>query len=209
MLISPFNYKFQKVFLWLNVLSFEPRFPDDLYYRLWQPFTDKNEVVLTQTSVNSLDFWNKPPVKAFSKAIAASVGKKLEIQWPSGSLQSTRYYVSLYFQDNRAASANSWRVFSVAINGNIFYNNLNVSTGGVTIYSAEWPLSGPTTITLTPDAKSSAGPLINAGEVYQILPFGRRTLAKDGSFFSLLLVVEYGYKDFIFQKNSSKMVRVS
>ncbi|KAH1120335.1 hypothetical protein J1N35_003495 [Gossypium stocksii] len=154
-------------------------FPDDPYYRLWQPFTDKNEVLSTQTSVSSSDFWNKPPEKAFSKAIAAGVGKKLEIQWPSGSLQSTRYYISLYFQDNRATSANSWRVFSVAVNGKTFYNNLNVSTGGVTIYSAEWPLSGPTKITLTPDAKSSAGPLINAGEVYQILPFGRRTLAKD------------------------------
>ncbi|KAE8703134.1 Leucine-rich repeat (LRR) family protein isoform 2 [Hibiscus syriacus] len=154
-------------------------FPDDPYYRFWQPFTDKNEVVSSQTKVTTSEFWNKPPEVIFTKAIAAGAGKELEISWPPGSLPATKYHISLYFQDNRSPGDDAWRVFTVEINGKAFYNNVKVSTGGVSIYSPGWPLSGQTQISLSPDAKSSAGPLINAGEIYQILPFGRRTLTRE------------------------------
>ncbi|XVF01252.1 hypothetical protein REPUB_Repub04eG0071900 [Reevesia pubescens] len=154
-------------------------FPDDPHYRLWQPFKDKNSVVSSQSSVSTSEFWNKPPAKAFETAITTSPGKKLEVQWPPGSLPSTKYYISLYFQDNRKPNTNTWRVFSVAVNGKTFYSNLNVTTGGVTVSAPQWPLSGHTQISLTPDAKNSDGPLINAGEVYQIMPLGGRTLTRD------------------------------
>ncbi|XWS68017.1 hypothetical protein CRYUN_Cryun04dG0054200 [Craigia yunnanensis] len=128
-------------------------FPDDPHYRLWQPFKDKNAVVSSQSSVSTSEFWNKPPAKAFVTAITTSPGKKLEVQWPP---------------------------LSLPINRKNFYSNLNVTTGGVTVYAPQWPLSGLTKISLTPDAKSSDGPLINAGEIYQILPLGGRTLTRDG-----------------------------
>ncbi|KAK8527841.1 hypothetical protein V6N13_085652 [Hibiscus sabdariffa] len=154
-------------------------FPDDPYYRFWQPFTDDNEVVSSQTKVTTSEFWNKPPEGIFFNAIAAEEGKKLEVTWPPGSLPATKYHISLYFQDNRPAGADASRVFTVEINGKTFYNNLKVSTGGVSIYSPGWPLSGETQISLSPDDESSVGPLINAGEIYQILPFGRRTLTRE------------------------------
>ncbi|XP_017971471.1 PREDICTED: putative leucine-rich repeat receptor-like serine/threonine-protein kinase At2g14440 [Theobroma cacao] len=154
-------------------------FPDDPQYRLWQPFKDNNSFVSSQSSVSTSEFWNKPPAKAFETAITTSPGKKLEVQWPPLSLPSTNYHISLYFQDNRKPSTNSWRVFSVSVNGKTFYSNLNVTTDGVTVYASQWPLSGQTQISLTSDTKSSVGPLINAGEVYQILPLGGRTLTRD------------------------------
>ncbi|XVF45150.1 hypothetical protein PTKIN_Ptkin02bG0181900 [Pterospermum kingtungense] len=154
-------------------------FPDDPHYRWWQPFKDKNTVVSSQSSVSTSEFWNNPPGKAFATAITTSPGNKLEVQWPPLSLPKTRYYIALYFQDNRKPNTNTWRVFSVAINGKTFYSNLNATTGGVTVYAPQWPLSGQTRITLTPDAKSSDAPLINAGEIYQILPLGGRTLTRD------------------------------
>ncbi|OMO63235.1 hypothetical protein COLO4_32660 [Corchorus olitorius] len=155
-------------------------FPDDPQYRLWQPFKDNNIVVTSQSGVNTADFWDKPPAKAFETAITTDPGgKKLEVQWPPMALPSTKYRISLYFQDDRKPSTNSWRVFSVSVNGQNFYSNLNVTTSGVTVFSAQWPLSGQTQITLTPDDKSSDAPLINAGEVYQIIPLGGRTLTRD------------------------------
>ena len=44
----------------------------------------------------------------------------------------------------------SWRVFDVSVNEEVFYTVLNVSTAGVMVYGANRPLSGQTTIKLTP-----------------------------------------------------------
>ena len=86
----------------------------------------------------------------------------------------------LYFQDNRTPSPYSWRVFNVSVNGKNFFSNLNVTTKGVTVYSSMWPLSGQTEISLSPADGMPVGPVINAGEVLQILALGGRTLSRDG-----------------------------
>ncbi|KAK7362640.1 hypothetical protein VNO77_04758 [Canavalia gladiata] len=154
-------------------------YPDDKFNRMWQPFKDQNPVVATHSNVTSSDFWNLPPPGAFNSGITTSRGKTLEIQWPLASLPSTYYYISLYFQDNRNPSPYSWRVFDVSINGHTFFSNLNTTTKGVTVYSAQWPLSGQTKITLTPGSGVPVGPVINAGEIYQVLPLGGRTRTRD------------------------------
>lgn len=134
-----------------------------------------------KSSVNPSDFWNVPPVKAFASGITTSRGKKLEVKWPLVSLPSTKYYISLYFQDNRSPSPFSWRVFSVSVNGMNFYTDLNVTHKGIMVYSAKWPLSGQTVITMTPNSNSPVGPLINAAEILQIFPLGGRTNTRDGN----------------------------
>ncbi|KAG5143710.1 hypothetical protein JHK82_019405 [Glycine max] len=154
-------------------------FPDDKLNRMWQPYKDQNLVVESHSNVTSSDFWNQPPVKAFSSAMTTSRGKTLEIQWPPMSLPSTYYYISLYFQDNRNPSPYSWRIFDVSINGHTFFSSLNATTKGVTVYAAKWPLSGQTKITLTPGSGIPVGPVINAGEIYQVLPLGGRTHTRD------------------------------
>ncbi|KAB2042803.1 hypothetical protein ES319_D02G242800v1 [Gossypium barbadense] len=160
-------------------------FPEDPYYRLWQPFKDDStDVVSSQSSITTSEFWNKPPAEAFVTAITMSTTKKLDVQWPPGLLPSTRYHVSLYFRDDRNSKTNTWRVFSILVNGKTFYSNLNVTTDGVTVYAPNWPLSGKTLISLIPDTKSSIAPLINAGEIYQLMPLGGRTLPQDGTVFS-------------------------
>ncbi|KAL5788305.1 hypothetical protein ACOSP7_005254 [Xanthoceras sorbifolium] len=158
-----------------NMISF----PDDKFNRLWQPYKDQNPVVNSHFNVTSSDFWNIPPVKAFASAITTSRGKALQIKWPPVSLPSSRYYIALYFQDSRTPSPFSWRVFSVSINGNDFYKDVNATTKGVTVCGSEWPLSGQTEITLTPRNDSPVGPIINAGEIFQILPLGGRTHTRD------------------------------
>ncbi|TYG80976.1 hypothetical protein ES288_D02G260400v1 [Gossypium darwinii] len=135
-------------------------------------------------SITTSEFWNKPPAEAFVTAITMSTTKKLDVQWPPGLLPSTRYHVSLYFRDDRNSKTNTWRVFSILVNGKTFYSNLNVTTDGVTVYAPNWPLSGKTLISLIPDTKSSIAPLINAGEIYQLMPLGGRTLPQDGTVFS-------------------------
>jgi hypothetical protein len=158
---------------------------------LWQPFKDHNPAVTSRSSITSSDFWNLPPAKSFENAITTSRGKELRIQWPPGNLPATSYYISLYFQDNRKPSPHSWRLFTVSLNGKNFYTDLNATTSGVTVYAAHWPLSGQTEIVLTPSDGMPVGPLINAAEIYQILPLGGRTLARDGSPSSPVLFVPF------------------
>ncbi|KAJ0264451.1 Leucine-rich repeat [Hirschfeldia incana] len=156
-------------------------YPDDQYNRLWQPFSDlKHQTVISQSSVNPSDFWNIPPAKAFMEGFTVSKGKKaLELQWPPFPLPATKYYIALYFQDDRSPGPLSWRAFGASINGAAFSRRLNVSTSGVMVYSGQWPLSGQTTITLTPAKGSPMGAVINAGEVFQVIPLGGVTNISD------------------------------
>ena len=121
-----------------------------------------------------------PPAKALRAGVTTSRGKKLSVQWPPVELPAATYYVALYFQDSRTASPYSWRVFDVAVNGKEFFRELNASAAGVMVYSTMMPLSGKMEIVLTPNETSPVGPLINAGEIYQIVPLGGRTATRDG-----------------------------
>ncbi|XP_015944583.1 probable LRR receptor-like serine/threonine-protein kinase PAM74 [Arachis duranensis] len=153
-------------------------FPDDQFNRMWQPYKEQQKsVVKSQSNVSSSDFWNLPPAKAFSAGITTN-DKTLEINWPTVALPASQYYISLYFQDNRIPSPDSWRIFDVSINENKFFSGLNATTKGVTVYGAQWPLSGHTKITLT-STRGEVAPVINAGEVYQVFPLGGRTRTRD------------------------------
>ncbi|XP_074276787.1 putative LRR receptor-like serine/threonine-protein kinase At1g67720 [Silene latifolia] len=154
-------------------------YPDDEFHRWWEPFKDSNPTVKCQSSIVSSDFWNMPPRQALSSAITTSRGKTLQIQWPPMPLPPTNYYVSLYFQDNRNPSPYSWRVFNVSLNGETFYSKLNVTASGVNVYATQWPLSGQTQLTLTPDNDIPVGPMINAAEMLQLLPLTGLTTARD------------------------------
>ncbi|KAJ0984537.1 hypothetical protein J5N97_002893 [Dioscorea zingiberensis] len=154
-------------------------YPDDQFNRYWESFTDENPVVGSHLDVSASEFWNIPPEKAFRRGLTTSRGKKLTVKWPPVQLPDANYYIALYFQDNRTPSPFSWRIFDIKINGKNFYTRLNVSVTGVMVYGAHWPLSGQTMITLTPDENSTVGPVINAGEILQIVPLGGRTHTRD------------------------------
>ncbi|KAK6159344.1 hypothetical protein DH2020_006658 [Rehmannia glutinosa] len=154
-------------------------FPDDSFNRYWQPFTDNNPFVSSQSNVTPTTFWNIPPQSAFASALTTSRGKNLTLNWPPFSLSSGLYYIALYFQDNRHQSPYSWRVFDVYVNGATFFQNLNVTASGQSVVGAEWPLTGTTQITMVPSHDTRVGPLINAGEVFQILPVGGKTVTRD------------------------------
>lgn len=166
------------------------------------PFSDPTRLVVDSSfNITSTDLWNIPPANALSKGITASKGNQLVINWPAMNLPAASYYVALYFQDNRSPSPYSWRVFDVKLNNQSFYEKLNASTKGVMVYGARWPLSGQTEVRLVPGANMDKGPVINAGEVFQVVPLGSRTFPRDGMQlflfiasspnFSILNVVSY------------------
>ncbi|XP_020210575.1 leucine-rich repeat receptor-like serine/threonine-protein kinase At2g14510 isoform X1 [Cajanus cajan] len=151
------------------------RYPDDGFDRIWEPFGLSNSTKASTENVSLSGFWNLPPAKIFETHIGSNQLESLELRWPTASLQSSKYYIALYFADDTAGS----RTFNISVNGITYYHNLNVIPSGVVVFANQWPLSGPTTVTLTPAPSSSSGPLINAGEVFGVLPLGGRTTTGD------------------------------
>ncbi|KAG8049995.1 hypothetical protein GUJ93_ZPchr0009g144 [Zizania palustris] len=155
-------------------------YPLDRFNRYWEAHNDGTPTVESQASVSPMAFWNKPPQGVFRRGVTTGGGgESLELHWPPVQLPAATYYLALYFQDNRARGPLSWRVFDVAVNGEMFFSGLNVTTAGSMLYGAKWPLSGQTKITLTPAPGSLVGPVINAAELMMVVPLGGRTHPRD------------------------------
>ncbi|KAL9237618.1 hypothetical protein vseg_012145 [Gypsophila vaccaria] len=152
------------------------RSPDDQFDRFWQPFGLSSPITgVSNVSVSGI--WNLPPAKIFKTRLTVDKGP-MELQWPAGPLPNSEYYIALYFADDRASSH---REFSVSINDVPFISNLNVTSSGVSVFSTKWPLAGLTNLTFTPAAGSDSGPLINGGEMFDILSVGQKTLVRDAA----------------------------
>ncbi|CAN6444866.1 unnamed protein product [Victoria cruziana] len=155
------------------------RFPDDQFDRFWHQFPDAHQSFSTTSNVSVTGFWNIPPSKVFDTGLMEMEGKKIELQWPSIALQNSSYYIALYFRHHQVPGSPPWRVFNVSINNVEFYRNLNVTPGGEAVFATRWPLFNFTSILLSTSAQSSVGPVINAGEILQIVKLGGRTLTRD------------------------------
>ncbi|XP_054807039.1 putative leucine-rich repeat receptor-like serine/threonine-protein kinase At2g14440 isoform X2 [Prosopis cineraria] len=155
------------------------RYPDDSFDRFWEPFGESNFAQAGSSNISVSGFWNLPPLKIFETQLGSDQLESLELKWPPESLQSSKFYISLYFANNEESSLGGSRIFNISVNGIGYYHDLNVTSDGVVVFARQWPLSGPTTITLTRTASSSLGPVINAGEIFDVVPLGGRTLTRD------------------------------
>lgn len=152
------------------------RYPDDQFDRFWEPYGGNDSTVSGNRDIYVSEFWNVPPLKVFETAMTNTKVEHLELSWPPAFLRNSTYYIALYFVEDRNSSS---RVFDVSINNVMYYHNLNVTPAGACVFATRWPLVGPTMITLTPAMGSKIGPLINAGEIFEVLDLGGRTSTRD------------------------------
>ncbi|KAK4357196.1 hypothetical protein RND71_022806 [Anisodus tanguticus] len=152
------------------------RYPDDEFDRYWEPY-GQHSPAESSIHVSVSGIWNHPPAKVFQTRLTLSQVEPMELLWPPAALPNATYYIALYFADDQDSF--SGRAFSISINDIVFYPNLNVTPAGMVVFADQWPLYGNTKITLTPLFGSSIGPLINAGEVFEVLPVGGKTHTRD------------------------------
>lgn len=152
------------------------RYPDDEFDRYWEPY-GRYSPAESFSDVSVSGIWNHPPAKVFQTRFTVRKLEAMELLWPPSPLPNTTYYIALYFADDQDSF--SGRAFNISINDIVFYPNLNVTPAGMVVFASQWPLYGITKITLTPVFGSSIGPLINAGEVFQVLPLGGKTHTRD------------------------------
>ncbi|KAG5587779.1 hypothetical protein H5410_048213 [Solanum commersonii] len=152
------------------------KYPDDEFDRYWEPYGQHSPAEsFSHVSVSGI--WNHPPAKVFRTRLTVPKPEAMELLWPPAPLPNATYYIALYFADDQ--NSLSGRTFNISINDILFYSNLNVAPPGMVVFASQWLLSGITKITLTPVIGSSVGPLINAGEVFEVLPLGGRTHTRD------------------------------
>ncbi|XVF28898.1 hypothetical protein REPUB_Repub15cG0072500 [Reevesia pubescens] len=155
------------------------RYPDDQFDRYWEPYEENVSVIASNMTPLVSGFWNIPPSKVFERALSTAQLEPLELRWPPLSLPNSVYYIALYFADNSDAMLSSSRVLDIHINDVMYYGNLNVTSEGAAIFATRWLLGGPTKITLSPATNSNISPLINAGEIFDVLRLGGRTHTRD------------------------------
>ncbi|ONK63700.1 uncharacterized protein A4U43_C07F17980 [Asparagus officinalis] len=151
-----------------------PRYPDDRFNRYWQPFIGDARATSGTKDISAAGFWNLPPTNVFSTALTTEQDGPMELQWPPLFLPDSSYYIALYFADQ---SFQATRALDIFINDYSFYDNLKVTSSGLAVFATQWNLSGLTKITLSP--LSSMPPIINAGEIFGVIPLGGITLTRD------------------------------
>ncbi|KAK1419294.1 hypothetical protein QVD17_28459 [Tagetes erecta] len=154
-------------------------YPDDKFDRYWEPYGENSPTTSRGENVSVDGFWNLPPSKVFQTQLTVNGLQPLEIQWPIQPLRNSIYYIALYFADDTAGTSSTTRSLNIAINNVTFYDNLTLPQSGVALFANQWPLVGRTKIVLTPAAGSTLGPLINGGELFEVIPVGGRTLTRD------------------------------
>ncbi|XP_021291375.1 putative leucine-rich repeat receptor-like serine/threonine-protein kinase At2g14440 [Herrania umbratica] len=154
------------------------RYPDDQFDRYWEPYDENVSVISSNNTPPVSGFWNVPPSKVFERALSTAQSEPLELRWPPLSIPNSNYYIALYFADNSDPMSSSSRVLDIHINDVRYYGNLNVTSEGAAVFATRWPLGGRTKITLSPAANSNS-PLINAGEIFDVLRLGGRTHTRD------------------------------
>lgn len=172
----------------LTMIFLKTRYPDDQYDRFWEPFGEYNPILTRAGNVSVSGFWNLPPLKSFETKLTVAEPKDLTVQWPPSSLPNSTYYIALYFAEDSDTSTGVSRVFNISINDVLFMRELSVIPDGVLVYAKEWPVAGPMTIKLTPASGSTLGPLINAGEIFDLVRLGGKTHTKDGTNMSFLQI---------------------
>lgn len=159
------------------------RFPDDEFDRFWEPYSI-NSTVPNNRKLEVSGFWNLPPSRIFNTDLRATQVQPLEFTWPPLPLRNSVYYIALYFahdSDSLLGGGGSSRVFDVSVNGVTYYRELSVTPAGAVIFASRWPLEGLTTLTLSPRSGSTLAPLINGGEMFEVIALGGRTLVRDAT----------------------------
>lgn len=174
-IFSPFVYQ---TCLLYSYVAF--RFPDDQFDRFWEPYS-LNSTVPNNRKVEVSGFWNLPPSRIFNTDLRATQVQPLEFTWPPMPLTKAIYYIALYFAHDSDSLGDGSRVFDVSINGITYYRELSVTPAGAVIFASRWPLEGLTTLTLSPRSGSNLAPLINGGEMFELISLGGKTLVRDGT----------------------------
>jgi hypothetical protein len=155
-----------------------------VYDREWQ--NDIQQVnpissfaINTTTPVNVSGPWDKVPELVMQSAESWPRGQGLNLTLPYLTSDNSNYYVAFYFAEIDPLAQNQTRVFDLVLNqgpSEDYYLNISVVSLAGGMYMA-WEAIGSNVtfnssgnIELIPHADSQLGPILNALELFLLLP---------------------------------------
>ncbi|KAJ4749748.1 Leucine-rich repeat protein kinase family protein [Rhynchospora pubera] len=164
------------------------RYPDDPYDRIWYPRCNMWTLVKTKLNVTTDGFYEVPnvvlqtailPINSTNSTVpeAADPTLNISLYWPiDPSVRNPSYYANLHFAELQQLPPNGLREFNIFANGYLFADKVRPSYLLNEPYSSQSPFQNPNgsddshVITLTSTKNATVPPLINAIEVFNLLP---------------------------------------
>ncbi|KAL0875653.1 hypothetical protein Bca101_025358 [Brassica carinata] len=159
--------------------GFDIRYMKDVYDRLWvsygASFRREWTNISTALKVNNFNEYVPPNDVLINAATPTNASAPLTIEWPSGG-PGEEYYLYAHFAEIQELQKNDTREFNILLNGEVFSEPINPRKLDITTV----PSLAPKTcqgeeciLQLTRTNRSTLPPLINALEVYTVIPFGQ------------------------------------
>jgi Malectin-like domain len=180
------------------------RYPDDNHDRLWLNYTDSSwKAISTSSNIDGFTF-EVPSAVFQTAAVSSTSSNSIDITW-STSDKSTLFYVLLHFAEIQIVQNTSLREFYIYANGEQVFQD-PVPMNYLTPSFSSYRHTGHTkyNVSLKSSARATLPPILNALELYTILPV--TVLPTDNgdsislSFFILCLIVQYPQWNFIKRK---------
>ncbi len=160
------------------------RYPDDVYDRQWaNDLAQVNPIssfaINTTTPVNVSNPADMVPELVMQSAESWPRGQGLNLTLPYLTSDNRNYYVAFYFAEIDPLALNQTRVFDLVLNqGPSEVTDLNISVvslaGGMYIATelvgTNETFNSSGNIQLIPHANSQLGPILNALELFQLMP---------------------------------------
>uniref|UniRef100_A0ACD5U0J5 Uncharacterized protein n=1 Tax=Avena sativa TaxID=4498 RepID=A0ACD5U0J5_AVESA len=169
----------------LNRFNFGPtkneliRYPDDQYDRLWFPWV--NPVLWTEMSTTrkvqnmANDFFEVPPAVLQTAITPWNNGSQIQFSWdpqPQPNDPSPAYFSIMHFTELQLLPSNAMREFYINLNGELWHRDAVMpeylySRPSFNTFAAR---KSQYNITINATARSTLPPIINALEVFSVLP---------------------------------------
>lgn len=150
------------------------RYKDDLYDRIWFPFTFSNVTTISTVSNISYNIYQVPPSVMRSANTPLNASEPLQFYWETKN-SSDQYYVYIHFAELVPLKANQSREFNLYLNNKLWYEDGPIIPRYLvtnTIYS-NLPASGSLKydVSINKTATSTLPPIINALEIFKVKQF--------------------------------------
>ncbi|XP_031120500.1 probable LRR receptor-like serine/threonine-protein kinase At1g05700 [Ipomoea triloba] len=151
------------------------RYKDDVFDRMWVPFTMATATPVNTTStvtVRNTNFFKVPPGVMNTGLVPSDPTKPLTFWWPTNS-SSDKLYIYMSFAEIQELKPNQTREFNIYLNGEFYFGPIAPPYLRATTLFGKTPDSNRTEyhFSLNKTQNSTLPPIINALEVYYLKEF--------------------------------------